>query len=197
MVNRFEERYRSGDLPWDHGTVDSNLVKTVASMGIEPCRVLDIGCGTGDNALWLAEQGFDTVAFDHSETAIKLARGKADSSGTTCHFLVADFLADPVPGEPFGFVFDRGCLHCMDSLDEKNSFAKKVDDLLEPQGLWLTLVGNSDEPEREIGPPQFTAAELVSIVEPYFEVLSLASGEFGSNQDEPPRAWICLMRKRS
>ncbi len=196
MENNFEERYRSGDLPWDHGKVDDNLVQTIAGVGIKPCKALDIGCGTGDNAIWLAVQGFDTVGCDLSETAVKLARHKADESGTPVRFLVADILSDPVSQGPFGFVFDRGCLHCIDEDKGKKLFARKVSDLLDAQGLWLTLVGNSNEPEREDGPPQLSAAELISVVEPHFEIVSLSSGLFGSDQDDPPRAWICLLRKR-
>jgi SAM-dependent methyltransferase len=195
MENRFEERYRTGNLPWDHGRVDCNLVETVTHNGIKPCKVLDIGCGTGDNAIWLAQQGFEVVACDFSETAIRQAREK--DTGDGCRFLVADFLADEIPGAPFGLVFDRGCLHSVSVDGGRQAFAKHAAVLLEEGGLWLSLVGNADEPEREVGPPQLSATELVSIVEPGFEILSLVTGHFGSDQETPPRAWICLMRKRA
>ncbi|MEA2068917.1 MAG: class I SAM-dependent methyltransferase [Verrucomicrobiota bacterium] len=197
MENRFEERYRSGDLPWDHGMVDANLIETIDRAGIKPCRVLDIGCGTGDNAVWLAGQGFDVVACDLSETAIELAREKIDAAGAGCSFLVADFLADEIPEAPFGFVVDRGCLHCMQEQGQRAGFVEKVAGLLEEGGCWLSLVGNADEPGREVGPPRLTATELVAAAEPFFEIQSLETGHFGSDQADPPRAWICLMKKRA
>jgi 2-polyprenyl-3-methyl-5-hydroxy-6-metoxy-1,4-benzoquinol methylase len=196
MENKFEERYRTGDLPWDHNMVDFNLVETVSKSGIEPCKVLDIGCGTGDNSIWMAEQGFSVIACDFSETAIKIATEKAARKGVSCQFLVADFLIDEISSSPFGFIYDRGCLHCIDDFSEKSAFAEKVSNLLGPGGLWLSLVGNADESKRDEGPPQLSAAELVSIVEPFFEIISLTSGLFGSDQEAPPRAWICLLRKR-
>jgi SAM-dependent methyltransferase len=196
MDRNFEEMYQTGDTPWDHGMVDFNLVETVSRHGIQPCKVLDIGCGTGDNAIWLARQGFDVVACDVSPTAIERAKLKAASSGFNGTFVAADFLSDPVPSAPFGFVFDRGCLHSISEEEGRRKFSANVASGLESSGLWLSLVGNADEPEREVGPPQLTAAELVTIVEPHFEILSLSSGLFGSDQIEPPRAWICLMRKR-
>ncbi|VGO14381.1 hypothetical protein PDESU_02942 [Pontiella desulfatans] len=196
MESRFEERYQSGDLPWDHGMVDFNLVETVAGAGIKPCRVLDIGCGTGDNAIWLAEQGFDVVGCDLSTTAVRFANAKAEIAGARCHFIVADFLAGHMPSVPFGFAFDRGCLHSIPDALGRKAFAERVGGLLEQGGLWLSLVGNADEPKRDVGPPQLSAVELASFVEPYFEILSLKSGLFGSDQQTPPRAWICLMRKR-
>ncbi|VGO23120.1 class I SAM-dependent methyltransferase [Pontiella sulfatireligans] len=197
MGNRFEERYRSGDTPWDHGMVDFNLVEVVSRRPVQPCRTLDIGCGTGNNAVWLAQQGFDVIGFDLSATAVERAREKAAVAQAECCFVVGDFLADAVPDAPFGFVFDRGCLHSIPEPEGKVAFAEKVAGLLVPDGLWLTLVGNADEPKREVGPPQLTAAELTAVVEPCFEVVSLASGRFGSDQETPPRAWVCLMKKRA
>jgi hypothetical protein len=84
----------------------------------------------------------------------------------------------------------------MENENERNRFVEKVAGLLVKEGHWLSLIGNADEGEREVGPPQLTATELVSAVEPHFEILSLRSGHFGSDQQVPPRAWICLMRKR-
>jgi len=194
--NRFEDRYQSGDTPWDHGMVDSNLIEAVSMHNLLPCRTLDIGCGTGENAIWLARQGFEVVACDLSSTAIQRARNKLENVKADVCFLVADFLVDAMPDAPFGFIFDRGCLHCMAEDAEREAYVQKVADLLEDGGHWLSLVGNADEGERDVGPPQLTATELVSAVESRFEIQSLSAGHFGSDQETPPRAWICLMRKR-
>lgn len=194
--NGFEDRYQSGETPWDHGMVDFNLIDVVSRHPVAPCRTLDIGCGTGENARWLAQQGFDVVACDFSPTAIQRAKAKLTAVDVDVCYLVADFLKDAIPDDPFGFIFDRGCLHCMHDLEDRKSFTEKVSRLLEEGGLWLSLVGNADEGEREVGPPQLSALELVSVTEPHFEILSLTSGRFGSDLEVPPRAWICLMRKR-
>ncbi len=196
MDHDYEAMYQAGETPWDHGMVDFNLVELVDGHPLKPCRVLDLGCGTGDNSIWLARRGFEVHGCDLSPAAITAATEKVSRAGVRCTLSAVDFLADPVGGAPFGFVFDRGCLHCISDEDRRRKFAENVAGLLEEGGLWLSLVGNADEPEREVGPPQLSAIELVSIVEPSFEILSLASGHFGSNQESPPRAWICLMRKR-
>lgn len=194
--NGFEGRYQEGNTPWDHGMVDCNLIEVVAKHEVEPCRALDIGCGTGENAIWLAQQGFNVVACDLASTAIAKAHDKLKETVADVRFVVADFLADAIPGSPFGFILDRGCLHCMEKDAERLPFVEKVCDLLGEGGYWLSLIGNADEGDREVGPPQLTASEVVSAVEPHFEVLSLISGNFGSDQEIPPRAWICLMQKR-
>jgi hypothetical protein len=84
----------------------------------------------------------------------------------------------------------------MDSDKERKSFAESVNRHLEEDGLWLSLLGNADEQRDGLGPPQRTAREIVYAVEPDFEILSLVSGSLGSNRPKPPRAWVCLMRKR-
>jgi SAM-dependent methyltransferase len=194
---QFEHRYRSGDTPWDHDAPDENLIECVTKRPVLPCKVLEIGCGTGNNAVWLARRQFTVTACDISPTAIAIARKRAVDLRQNCAFRVADFLKDTISGAPFGFVFDRGCLHSVDSEEDRRLFSRNVASCLETGGLWLTLTGNADEPEREIGPPRLTAGELVEAVEPFFEILSLSAGLFGSNQQpNPPRAWISLMRKR-
>lgn len=196
MENRFEERYQTGEIPWDHGAPDGNLIDMVKRRPISPCKVLDVGCGTGENSIWLSRQGFSATGCDISPTAIEMARKKADNANVKCTFLVADFLKDTIPDTPFGFVFDRGCLHTVGDGEERRRFAGSIFNHLEADGLWLTLAGNADGAPREIGPPRLTASELVVAVEPHFEIVSLASGHFGSDQVDPPEAWICLMRKR-
>ena len=195
-ANRFEERYRQGDLPWDHNLPDFNLIDLVRQRPIACCRALDVGCGHADNVIWLAQQGFTVTGCDISTTAIAEARRRAQAAGVDCELQALDFLQEEVPGSPFGFVVDRGCLHSVGGAGEREQFARKVVSLLETGGLWLTLTGNADAPQREVGPPRLTAGELVEIVEPGFEILTLTAGHFGSDQIEPPPAWICLMRKR-
>jgi SAM-dependent methyltransferase len=194
MDKSFEERYQDGDLPWDHGMPDENLGQMVERFRILPCPVLDLGCGTGENALWLSGRGFDVTACDLSETAIRMAKEKEgmDAIG----FAVRDILQEPYPDASFGFIFDRGCFHCIEGEDPRSRFARLTAGMLGEDGLWLSLIGNADELGREEGPPQMTAAELTTCVEPFFEILALESGVFGSDQEVPPRAWICLMRKR-
>jgi len=180
---------------------DSNLLEMVtgqplATFPITPCKAMDVGCGTGDNAIWLAQQGFEVTACDVSPTAVEEARRRAKAAGAACSFRVLDFLEENVPDAPFGFVFDRGCLHSFDTKALREEFSRRVHSYLEDGGLWLNLTGSADAPPRDIGPPRLSAEELVTTVEPHFEIISLAAGHFRSNQPEPPEAWICLMRKR-
>ena len=197
IEERYKKRYKAGDTPWDIGKPDFNLIQTVTTMAIKSCKALDIGCGTGDNSIWLSQKSFDVIGIDTSEIAIQMAIEKAPIADVKCTFIVTDFLTNKIDGAPFGFAFDRGCFHSLNSDEERKSFAENVAAHLEKDGLWLSIVGNADEQRDGPGPPQRTARDIVNSVEPYFEILSLVSSHFGSNRPNPPRAWVCLMRKRS
>jgi SAM-dependent methyltransferase len=196
VEDRFKKRYKTGDTPWDIGKPDFNLIEIVTKTPIKSCKALDIGCGTGDNSIWLAQNHFQVTGTDISEIAIKKAKEKASKNDVKCTFLVVDFFKSRIEGASFGFIFDRGCFHTFDSDEERKTFAKNVAACLEKNGLWLSLIGSADEQRQGPGPPQRTANDIVVAVEPYFEILSLASSHFGSNRQNPPKCWVCLMQKR-
>jgi SAM-dependent methyltransferase len=196
VQERYRERYKSEDTPWDIGKPDFNLIEVVAQNPVLSCKALEIGCGTGDNAIWLARNSFQVMGTDTSDIAIEKAKEKACKANVECDFMLVDFLNNKIENSPFGFVFDRGCFHSFSSENDRRKFAQHVAAHLGKDGLWLTIVGNADEHRQGPGPPQRTAGDIVLAVEPYFMVLSLTSSYFGSNRPNPPRAWRCLMQKR-
>lgn len=193
---QFKKMYKSGNTPWDAGQPDFNLIDVVREYPIQSCTALKIGCGTGDNTIWLTQNNFQAVGVDISDIAVEKAKEKAAKANSDCTFIPADFLEDKIKGAPFGFVFDRGCLHPFDSVDDRRRYSENVAAVLEKSGLWLSLVGNADEDNQGPGPPRRSARDIVLAAEPYFEILLLESGRFGPDRPESPRAWRCLMRKR-
>jgi SAM-dependent methyltransferase len=195
-VKRFTQRYKSGDIPWDLGHADYNLTEMVVNWPIMPCKALELGCGTGDNAIWMAEHKFDVTAFDLIKVAVDMAKAKALESNVKIDFYVADILKDIIPNEPFDFVFDRGVFHVVDEESERLLFAKNVAKHMTDNGLWLSLLGSSDQFRTGSGPPQRSACEIVKAVESFFEILLLKVGQFDSKDENPAKIWVCLMRKR-
>lgn len=193
----FEERYRKGDLPWDTGEQDKNLEQVIKEESIQPCSVLELGAGTGSNAVWLAGQGFKVTAVDISPTAIEIACRKAVDAGVRIKFVVADILKDSIPSSPFDFVFDRGCFHVFDLPAERSRLAEIIRNHLNPRGYWFSIIGSTDGPRRENGPPRRSVLDIASAVESRFEIILLKAIHLDTNLTEAPRGWACLMRARN
>ncbi|MFV0258325.1 MAG: class I SAM-dependent methyltransferase [Acidimicrobiales bacterium] len=96
----WDDRYRTSELVWSAGP--NQFVEALASAW-PPGRAIDVACGEGRNAIWLAEHGWDAVGVDFSAVAIDKARRAADERGVTVSFEVVDvasFGADPIPDQP-------------------------------------------------------------------------------------------------
>jgi len=191
----FHERYKNGHTPWEIHRADHNLITTVRDTPIQPCKALDIGCGSGNNVIWLHQQGFEATGIDITKIAINQAREKARNDSAECLFYELDFFGNDVPGSPYDFAFDRGCFHHFPD-DRLSQFAEKVASILNNGGLWLTLTGNGDETREGPGPPQLSARQIVNAVEPCFKILSLVASHFDTDQKIPAKNWVCLMMKR-
>ena len=198
----WEDRYSTGNTPWDTGVPDEHLIDIVKNLPIRPCRVLEIGCGTGTNALWMAEQGFGVLGIDLSPLAINAAKAKANEVAATghhegsCEFRQLDFLSAPPPDGPYDFVFDRGCFHVFDKADEQSEYAKRVAAVLGPQGQWLSIIGSTEGGPREEGPPRRTLRDVVNAIEPFLELCEMRSVVFRAHAPTKALAWRCLSRQR-
>src|ERR1035437_9400662 len=185
--DRFNEHYKEGSAPWDIGKPDFNLIQTVTTTPIAPCKALEIGCGTGDNAIWLSQQNFTVIGVDISEIAIEKAREKAAKANVTCAFAVLNFLKSHVEGAPFVFAFDRGCFHTVDSPQERQAFALQVNRPLGEEGILVSFIGSADDKFIE-APQKLTAKDFVGAVNPYLKFFSLFPSRFETHLPVPPRA---------
>lgn len=193
----WEESYRTGEAPWDVGVPDEHLVALVEGGRVAAGRALEIGCGTGTNARWLAERGFSVVALDLTPLAIDKAKAAPQPTGGSVELHRLDFLQDEVPGGPFDFAFDRGCFHTFDEPSDRARFAARVAELLGPEGLWLSLIGSTEGPARDFGPPRRSMRDIAEAVEPSLELVELRAIVFHANTPSPPAAWLSLARRRT
>ena len=190
----WNESYASGQLPWDTGQPEPLLVEFVTSGAVTPGATLEIGAGTGTNAIWMAERGFDVLGIDVAPLAVERAHAKMEGRALRCRFAAWDFLAAPPPDGPFQFVFDRGCFHVFDEPVERQRFAAQVAAALAPGGLWLSLIGSTEGPSCDVGPPRRSAREVTLAIEPALEIVELRSAEFRGHD---AKAWFCLSRQRT
>lgn len=192
----WNDHYAQGFLPWDTGLPEPILVELVEAGALPVGRALDVGCGTGTNAIWLAQRGYSALGVDIAPLAIERAQAKTPA-GLPCRFATLDFLAQLPEGGPFQLVFDRGCFHVFDDAADRAKMAAQVAAVLAPDGVWLSLIGSTEGPPRDVGPPRRSARDIADAIEPHLEILSLRSGEFREAPEKRTMAWICLSRRRA
>ena len=196
----WDERYKTspGQLPWDTGVTAPELVEYFESLEKVPGQVLEIGCGTGTNAIWMAKKGSHVIATDISPTAIEEAKRKRDEEGLEIDFRVSNILEElPSKDDSLDFVFDRGVFHVM-TPDDRRTFIDAVAKMLRTNGYWLCLAGNADDksnPEEE-GPPRLKASEVIDLAEEKFEIHSLTRSSFILPDGIKKLAWKVLYLKR-
>src|SRR5262245_9111137 len=195
MCRDWNEHYRQEFIPWDSGVPEPVLIQVVESGALPLGRALDVGCGTGTNAIWLAQHGYEVDGVDVAPLAIEQARAKVPA-GLICRFATLDFLAARPERGPFELVFDRGGFHVFDEPADRAKFAAQVSAVLAPGGVWLSLIGSTEGLPRDIGPPRRSLREVTNAIEPHLEILSVRSAEF-RDAPEPAKAWICLSSCRA
>jgi SAM-dependent methyltransferase len=188
--------YQSGAPPWETGQPSQELARVIAEEKIQPCRVIDLGCGSGINAIWLAQQGFDVTGVDVTPLAIEKARQRAAAAGASVRFVLDDVLNLQDRYEPFPFFFDRGCYHAVRTLDVQ-AYLRTLEKLTVPGSLGLVLTGNAREPPPAgQGPPVVSGEELHAEWEPRFEIVRLREFRFDATESGfAPLAWSCLLRR--
>ena len=101
----WDASYHDGPAPWDIGRPQPAVVR-VAAAGLLRGSVVDAGCGTGENACYLASLGSSVLGVDVAETALGIARAKAEDRGLEVEFLAADGFELERLGRMFATVLD-------------------------------------------------------------------------------------------
>lgn len=192
----WNERYRAGTTPWDSRIPSRELARVLAEETIPAGTALELGCGTGTNAIYLARSGFQVTGVDVSAVALSTARQVAAEAEVTIDFQLRD-LSQPLTDLPrFDFVFDRGCYHCV----RKINVSALLDNLARctrPGSRMLVLTGNSRS-EGEQGPPQLSEAELREDFGSLFQIDWIREFHFeDAGNIEGPLGWSTLLTRRS
>jgi SAM-dependent methyltransferase len=156
----YELMYLVGFKPWDSGVPPPELTAVVEGPGaLTPGRALDLGCGTGTNAIYLASRGWEVTAIDAVGRPLRAARRKAEAAGVTPRFVHGDVTRLPElgVGGGHGLVLDLGCFHGVPA-GRRDAYAAGVTPAAAPGATFL-LFGFAPGAMR-IGPLGVTADEL-------------------------------------
>jgi SAM-dependent methyltransferase len=136
--------YRIGFTPWDGHPIAENLQDMVEGTSHQPPlpagSALDLGCGTGDSSIYLAQHGWKVTGVDFVPKALDKARAKAGAAGLSINFVNADVthLSQAGIGADFPLIVDNGCLHNM-SDNDRDAYVREVSAVAAPDARLLIV----------------------------------------------------------
>ena len=191
-VADWDTAYREGTPPWDAGRPHAELAGVLDEYRLKPNTVLEVGCGTGADAIVLARRRFEVTAVDCSPIAIERARLRAEQSDAVLRFVLDDVFAFARAAGQFALVYDAGLYHSV-----RHTNLERYLDMLwrvtRPGSYYFCLAGAPAE-EVEEGPGQVTEDDIHNELGRLFEFVHLRPTRLesaGPNRSYP--GWSCLM----
>jgi SAM-dependent methyltransferase len=207
QMNGIYQELSLEEIPWNLESPPELLVEVVESRWVLPCAAVDLGCGAGNHAVWLATKGFQMTGVDISPKALELARHLAGEKAVECRFVAADLTENvDALGQPFDFAYDWEVLHHVFPR-ERERYAANVHGMLRSGAHYLSVCFSEDDAHGFGGEGKYrktrlgttlyfsSEKELRNLFEPLFTIQELCTveiaGKFG-----PHVAVKALMTKK-
>jgi SAM-dependent methyltransferase len=173
-----------GRPPWDTGISPPELVDFINRN--PPGRALDLGCGTGTNAITLAQAGWEVTGIDYAHRAVRTARKKARQAGQQIDFRIGNAAKPQVKGT-FDLVLDIGCFHSL-SRQGREDYAHNLYNRLAERGTYLLYAFFRHPGENG---PGLVEEDLSTLT----ERLYLANRVDGTERGTRPSAWFTFIKQ--
>jgi methyl halide transferase len=187
----WDSAYREGTPLWDAGRPHAELIRVLDEYRLCPETVLEIGCGSGADAVVLAKRRFEVTAVDCSPIAIERARYRAEQSGAVLRFVLDDIFSFGRSAGQFDFVYDAGFYHTVRQKDLER-YLDVLWRVTRPGSYYLCLAGAPGEAAD--GPAPVSEEEIHSELGRLFEFVHVRPTQLESA--DPSRffpGWSCLM----
>jgi SAM-dependent methyltransferase len=159
MEQPYRLLYLLGVTPWDREQVPRPVMELAGELAASPGRALDVGCGTGRDAVYLAGRGWTVTGVDGVPRAIERARQRAQDAGAEVKWVLGDVTAlqSPGIGDSYDLALDRGCFHGLSEEGRRDC----ADGITTVTASGARLLLFAFHPRRRgIGPRGITAEEL-------------------------------------
>jgi ubiquinone/menaquinone biosynthesis C-methylase UbiE len=185
----WDDAYRTTP-PWDIGRPQPAFVELVRNRELNPGRVLDVGCGTGENAIFLAQNGYSVIGVDVVQDAIRTAKGKVTSRKVKVEFRIGNALALEFEDGKFDNVTDSGLFHTFQD-PERTVFAREIARVLPEGGKYFMLCFSEKEPTDWGGPRRVTRREIEETFSPHFKINYIRDSSFATRiHNEGGKAYL-------
>jgi cyclopropane fatty-acyl-phospholipid synthase-like methyltransferase len=188
------DRAYEGTPTWDVGRPQGAVVR-LAEAGRLVGPILDVGCGTGENALYLASLGCEVVGVDFAAAAIDKAMAKARERGLGAHFLVWDALKLAELGRSFDTAIDVGMFHTLQP-EQRAEYAASLRATLRPGGRASLLCWSARNPFG-YGPERIRKSDIRASFREGWIVEEIAAETLDSLMAAGTvHAWLARLRRR-
>jgi cyclopropane fatty-acyl-phospholipid synthase-like methyltransferase len=176
--------------PWDTGITPPEIMAMLESGKVPIGRALDLGCGTGTNAITLAQRGFEVTAIDVSRRALALAKRKARSAQLTdrVRFERGDvtLLRRWATGQSIDFAYDIGCFHNLDA-EARQRYVAALTAVLKPGAFYMLYAFEQQADRRGVA-----LDEIATLFDPAYQLDGMRRGNDGGGRGS---AWYTLMKR--
>lgn len=167
--------------PWEIGRPQKEFIR-LEKEGAFSGEILDVGCGTGENALFLSSKGYKVVGIDFSPTAIKKAQEKGSARRLTAQFQVLDAFKLTDLKQTFDSVIDSGLFHCF-SDEQRPVFVSQLSNILRVGGVYYFLCFSEKE-TRDGGPRRISKDDIQTNFGKGWSILSIRDAKFENTLHE-------------
>jgi SAM-dependent methyltransferase len=189
----FVDRYAGGVPPWDIGRPQAEFARLADERAFRG-SVLDVGCGTGENALYLAGFGNEVWGIDGAPLAIEKAQRRAHMRGIAATFVVGNALALTDLGRTFDTAIDSGLFHVFPD-DDRERYVRGLAAVVNPGGRFFMLCFSEHEPGTD-GPRRVARDEIRAAFRDGWRVESIRAARFETNRESgDARAWLAVITR--